>query len=124
MHRNQFGGTVGGPVIKDKTFFFASYGGLRQITSTFESSAVIPSAAELGGNFQTTSNGVFPNDPTTGKPFLNNTIPQGRMDPAAVKFIQQFVPTAANAPGNIFDAAIPNPFNTDEFLGKIDHNLT
>jgi Carboxypeptidase regulatory-like domain len=124
FHRNQFGVTMGGPVIKNKTFFFASYGGLRQITSTFESSAVIPSAAELSGNFSQASGGVVPNDPTTGKPFANNTIPANRMDPAALKILQAYVPTAPNAPNNRFDANVPNPYNTDEFLGKIDHNLT
>src|SRR5215469_9108095 len=35
LHRNRFGGTVGGPVVKNKTFFFGSYAGLRQVTSTF-----------------------------------------------------------------------------------------
>src|SRR3954452_12752092 len=35
FHRNQFGGTIGGPIKKDKAFFFASYSGLRQATSTF-----------------------------------------------------------------------------------------
>ena len=123
-HRNQFGGTIGGPIIKDKTFFFASYGGLRQITSTFESSAVIPSAAEFSGNFQNATGGVTPIDPTTGKPFPNNTIPATRMDPVAVKFLQQFIPTAPNAPGNRFNANVPNPYDTDEFLGKVDHNFT
>lgn len=123
-HRNQFGVTMGGPIIKDKTFFFGSYGGLRQITSTFESSAVIPSTAELSGNFQNATNGVAPVDPTTGKAFANNTIPAGRMDPVAVKFLQQFIPSAPNAPGNRFNATIPNPYDTDEFLGKVDHNFT
>lgn len=121
FHRNQFGATMGGPVIKDKTFFFASYGGLRQITSNFESSAVIPSAAELAGNFSNASNGVIPVNPATGKPFANNTIP---IDPVAAKILQTYIPTAPNAPNNRFDANVPNPYDTDEFLGKIDHNLS
>jgi hypothetical protein len=122
LHRNQFGGTVGGPIVKDKTFFFASYGGLRQITSTFESSAVIPSTAELAGNFSTTSNGVVPNNPATpGKPFPGNLVP---INPVAAKILAAYIPMASNAPGNIFDAAIPNPYDTDEFLGKMDHNLS
>ena len=124
FHRNQFGVTMGGPIIKDKTFFFASYGGFRQVTSTFESSAVIPSnPAELAGDFSQTSNGVVPNDPKTGKPFANNMIPANRLDPAATALIKQFIPTAPNAPGNLFDANVPNPYDTDEFLGKVDHNF-
>jgi len=121
LHRNQFGVTMGGPIVKDKTFFFASYGGLRQISSTFENNAVIPSAAELAGNFSKTSNGVIPVNPATGAAFPNNTIP---IDPVAARILQTYVPTAPNAPNNIFDANISNPYNTDEFLGKIDHNLS
>jgi len=121
LHRNQFGVTMGGPVVKDKTFFFASYGGLRQITSTFESSAVIPSAAELSGNFSNATNGVIPVNPATGNRFPNNQIP---IDPVAAKILQTYIPTAPNAPNNRFNATIPNPYDTDEFLGKIDHNLS
>ena len=51
LHRNQFGGTLGGPVIRNKTFFFGSYSGLRQITSNFLTGAIVPDAAERGGNF-------------------------------------------------------------------------
>jgi hypothetical protein len=123
LHRNQFGATIGGPIIKNKTFFFGSYGGLRQTTSTFESSAVIPSAAELSGNFSGAAGGIIPVDPSTGKPFPNNTIPATRMDPAAVAILKQYVP-AANAPNNHWQGFIPNPYNTDEFLAKIDHNLS
>ncbi|MGH9512612.1 MAG: carboxypeptidase regulatory-like domain-containing protein [Terriglobales bacterium] len=121
LHRNQFGGTVGGPIVKDKTFFFFSYGGLRQNTSTFEHSAIIPSAAELGGNFSGAAGGIIPVNPATGKPFANNTIP---IDPVALAIIQQNIPAASNAPGGLFQAFVPNPYNTDEFLGKIDENLS
>src|SRR5258708_2879033 len=46
LHRNQFGGSVGGPVIRNKTFFFGTYSGLRQITSNFFNGAVVPTALE------------------------------------------------------------------------------
>jgi hypothetical protein len=50
-HRNQFGAYVGGPIKKDKAFFFFSYGGLRQVTSTVLTGAVTPTAAERLGDF-------------------------------------------------------------------------
>src|SRR6185437_11700663 len=51
LHRNQFGATVGGPIIKNKTFFFGSYAGLREITDTFLNGAIVPSALERTGDF-------------------------------------------------------------------------
>ena len=51
LKRNQFGGTVGGPIVRNKTFFFASYSGLRQTTSTFLNTAIVPTALERTGDF-------------------------------------------------------------------------
>ncbi len=51
LHRNQFGGTLGGPVRKNKTFFFGTYSGLRQITSSVLNGAIVPTPLERGGNF-------------------------------------------------------------------------
>src|SRR5207237_2215854 len=58
FHRNQFGATLGGPIKHDKAFFFFSYSGLRQATSTFLSGAVVPTALERTGNF--TASGTKP----------------------------------------------------------------
>src|SRR6202051_1046925 len=51
LRRNQFGGTFGGPIKKDKTFFFMSYQGLRQLSSFFFNGATVPTAAERTGDF-------------------------------------------------------------------------
>ncbi len=50
-HRNQFGGTVGGPIIHDKAFFFFSYAGLRQVAGSLLTGGIVPSAAERLGDF-------------------------------------------------------------------------
>src|SRR5690349_22340080 len=71
-HRNQFGGTVGGPVKKDKGFFFFSFAGLRQATSTFLSGARVPTALERVGNF--TASATKPTDPATNAPFVCNGV--------------------------------------------------
>src|SRR5262249_26992624 len=72
LHRNQFGVTFGGPVAKDKTFFFASYSGLRQNTSTFMNGAIVPTLLERTGNFSQSS--AKPHIPGATTPFPGNII--------------------------------------------------
>jgi hypothetical protein len=121
LHRNQFGGTFGGPVVRNKTFFFGSYSGLRQTTTAFLSSAVVPTAAERTGNFSAISKPII--DPGTGQAFPRNMIPLSRFDPTAVNVLNKYIPLA-NQPNNIYQGQVPNPYNTDEFLIKMDHLVT
>lgn len=124
FHRNQFGGTIGGPIKRDKTFFFASYSGLRQTTSTFLSGAVVPTALERSGNF--TASGTKPTDPATGVAFVcngvTNVICPNRIDPVATRIITDYIPLS-NVAGSRWQGNVPSPFNTNEFLGKLDHQL-
>ncbi|MEO8436280.1 MAG: carboxypeptidase regulatory-like domain-containing protein [Pyrinomonadaceae bacterium] len=127
FHRNQFGATLGGPIKRDKTFFFASYSGLRQTTSTFLSGAVVPTALERAGNF--TLSGTKPVDPASGTanlPFscngVTHVICPNRIDPAARRIIDDFIPLS-NVAGSRWQGNVPSPFNTDEFLGKLDHQI-
>jgi len=147
LHRNQFGVTAGGPIQKDKTFFFFSYGGLRQIQSTFLNGAVVPTAAERNGDFSKTpgANFVVPAgtsyagqtpgtkfhcDSTTGLPTggtqTNNVICPSFFDAAAANIVNQAIPTSntTTSSGQAgWQGVIPNPFNTDEYLGKVDHSF-
>jgi len=72
LDQKQFGGTISGPIVKNKTFFLFNYEGTRidRGTSSF---ATVPSPDELAGHFSQT---II--DPVTGQPFPNNTIPQDR----------------------------------------------
>jgi hypothetical protein len=121
LHRNQFGGTVGGPIRKNKTFFFGSYSGLRQNTTTFVSSAVVPTAAQRGGNFSAITKPII--DPLTGNQFAGNIVPSTRFDPTAVNIINKSIPLS-NQANNGFQGQIPSPYNTDEELLKIDHQFS
>ncbi len=82
LDRDQFGGAIGGPIVKDKTFFFASYSGLRQEGTQYRNSAVMPTDLERAGNFSQSA--IKPRDPLTGQPFPGGIIPTSRFDPAAV----------------------------------------
>ncbi|HYJ86516.1 MAG TPA: carboxypeptidase-like regulatory domain-containing protein, partial [Pyrinomonadaceae bacterium] len=124
FRRNQFGGTLGGPIKRDKTFFFASYSGLRQTTSTFLSGAIVPTALERAGNF--TASGTKPIDPATGASFVCNGVTHvicpNRIDPVSRKIIDTYIPLS-NVAGSRWQGNVPSPFNTNEFLGKMDHQL-
>ena len=124
FHRNQFGGAIGGPIKRDKTFFFFSYSGLRQTTSSFLNGAVVPTALERAGNF--TASGTKPIDPATGAAFtcngVANVICPGRIDPVAAKIINDYIPLS-NVAGNKWQGNVPSPFNSNDFLVKLDHQL-
>ncbi|MGH9667322.1 MAG: TonB-dependent receptor domain-containing protein, partial [Bryobacteraceae bacterium] len=132
FRRNEFGGTVGGAIHKDKTFFFLDYQGIRlaepqTITST------IPTVAErnmiLTGNFSGLGTTIY--DPVTATgangtarvPFGGNIIPSSRLDPAAVKIAGLLpTPTTSGATRNFtYDPTITQ--QTDQYDVRIDQNL-
>ena len=124
FHRNQFGATIGGPIKHDKTFFFFSYSGLRQTTSSFLSGAIVPTALERIGNF--TASATKPVDPANGAAFacngVTNVICPNRLDPVALKIINTYIPLS-NVTGSKWQGNVPSPFNSDEVLVKLDHQL-
>src|SRR6266436_1172181 len=98
LHRNQFGGAFGGPIIKNKTFFFGTYSGLRQVTSNFFNGGVVPTALERTGDFSQSK--VKPTDPLNNMaPFSNGIIPMTKFDPTALNILNKYIP-AANTTGN------------------------
>jgi Carboxypeptidase regulatory-like domain len=127
LRRNQFGGSFGGPVSRDKTFFFASYSGLRQRRPVFANTALPTTAAER--------NGVFPGpirDPQKAGActaadqtacFPNNTIPVSRSDPTAVRILNDFIPLP-NLPNGAYETQETRPLDTDEIQFKLDHALS
>ncbi len=132
--RNQFGGSVGGKLIKDRTFFFGTYSGLRQRQSRFLSGATIPSAAFRNGDFSSLITPMNPNpvrDPATGTtlgtatPFAGAIIPASRFDPVALRILQSIPFSNATNPNGTpgWQGNVPLPTKTDEFLVKIDHQL-
>jgi hypothetical protein len=117
--RNQFGATFGGPILRDKTFFFASYQGTRVVGGANPSIATPPPAAYRTGNF---AGGPTIIDPQTGQPFPANQIPSFRFDPIAVKLLA-LIPLP-NQPNGTFTAQPRSNQNDDQFSMRVDHNLT
>ncbi|HXZ79171.1 MAG TPA: carboxypeptidase regulatory-like domain-containing protein [Terriglobales bacterium] len=126
FHGHQFGATFGGPIRKDSTFFFFSYSGLRQTTSTFLNSAVVPTPLERTGDFSQSAH--KPIDPATGKVFtcdgVVGKICSNRLDPVAMNILNTLVPSATpGVAGNVWQGYVPSPYNSDEFLIKVDHQI-
>jgi len=124
LKRNQFGGSMGGPLKNNQTFFFASYSGLRQTAQTFLNNAIVPTDLERLGDFSLSK--TMPTDPATAKTFVCNGVTgkicADRLDPVAMKIINTYIPTA-NVPGQIWQGYVASPYNTDEALIKIDHQV-
>jgi hypothetical protein len=92
--RNQFGGSVGGPIIQNQWFFFGDYQGTRHDRGGSVLTSV-PTMLARTGNLSEYGQRIF--DPATGQEFSNATIPQGRLSPQA-RNILQLIPQP-NAPG-------------------------
>ncbi len=101
FQQNQFGASIGGPIKRDKLFFFTDYQGLRTHTAPTGIGSV-PTAAMRAGNFQGFANIYDPAtyDPTTRTrtQFVNNQIPTSRFDPVALNLMQ--ILPMPNLPGN------------------------
>lgn len=119
LKQNQFGGTFGGPIRKDRTFFFGSYEGFRQRQGVTASS-VVPSMLERIGDFSKSA--TKPIDPVTRQRFPNDAIPMARINQIA-KNILALVPAPNRGPNQLSDTNTGSN-NLDQFMARIDQNLT
>jgi hypothetical protein len=120
LKQNQFGFTLGGPIIHNRTFIFGSYQGTRIRQSLLFATAIPPTAAERAGDFSQSSS--KPIDPLTGQPFPNAQVPTSRFDGVAAKLLDRFIPPANTADGR-FVKLVPEPTTGDQYLWRLDHSF-
>jgi len=120
LKQNQFGATAGGPVVKDKTFFFLSYERIRSISES-PSATIVPTPAQRRGDFSATSTPVL--DPlTNNNPFPGNIIPQARLNAVASSIVNQYMPTPNVSSGDInYAGSSLGDETVDQGIVRIDH---
>lgn len=126
--RNQFGGTFGGPLVSDRTFFFVDYQGQRQSIGRTVISTV-PTAKQRQGIFTESIGGRVPLifDPATGairSPSPGNSIPQARMDPVALELLARYPMPTSSGTANNFRRTENEIDDQDQWDVRIDHKLT
>jgi hypothetical protein len=127
LKRNQFGATLGGPVARNKLFFFAGYQGTRNRQDPANTISFVPNAQILQGDFSTFDSGTCISggkgrtliDPTTAQAFPNNQIPISRFDAAALKIAKNYLPTSTDPCGKI-TYGIPTTGDDVQIIGRVD----
>lgn len=116
--RNQFGGTVGGPVVRNKTFFFGDYEGMR-LSAGQPLVSNVPTAAERVGDFMQSSLPVI--DPITGQPIPGNKIPSYYLNPVGLAIAALYPLPTRNVPGANYVSSPNEIDDRDQGDLRIDH---
>jgi Carboxypeptidase regulatory-like domain len=124
LKRNQYGGTFGGPIKKDRLFFFGGYQGTRTRQDPTDQTAFIPSAQMLSGNFSGCGFPALkdPSDPTGKTLFPNNRIPVSLFSSQALAVVKQ-LPATADPCGKVIYGAVTK-INEYQLLGKVDYQIS
>ncbi len=124
LRRNQFGGTLGGPIIQNRLFFFGAYQHKIEKTRPATALRFVPTADMRAGNFTTFASAACNNGSAKAlkAPFVNNVTNPSNFSPAAMKLLS-YIPVSTDPCGS-YTVAIPNDNTEVQPLGKIDAKIT
>ncbi|MGA8873353.1 MAG: TonB-dependent receptor, partial [Candidatus Acidiferrales bacterium] len=127
LKRNQFGGTIGGPIEKNKVFFFLGYQGTLIRDKPPSNQAILPTAAELGGDFTTYMDQCVPHDPVTGLPkqlnglYYTNNVLQYAVPADVLSFASHF--PVGQGPCGVTTFQILANQNEHMGIGRVDYQI-
>lgn len=127
-HQNEFGASVGGPIKKNKAFFFTNYDGYRYDSATPPQFQSIPTVAERTGDFSAFPQIIYDPTSATGTavrtPFPGNIIPANRISPISLSLASYLPPPTNGGIQNNYLAVLPQLINNDSTTNKVDYNIS
>jgi hypothetical protein len=125
LNRNVFGGTLGGPLVRDRLFFFAGVERQRARQTTPDNLAFVPTAAMLAGDFTAPASTACRATPLTLRaPFVNNRIDPALFSKAAMTIARSGWLPATNDPCGEVRFSAPSDSNQTQYVTRLDYQLT